>query len=137
MVAPGEIFSFNKKLGPTTLKSGFQIGFGITVNNGQTETVPVEHPRLLLLYHYLPVRLVELRHAENPVALCSEATGDVGRGRQVIDEDPKGLALLHLLQGELGPDEGVGHTSPRMSSSRSIWISCMAMPFFRGMLATA
>ncbi len=40
VVPPGEIFSFNKELGPTTLKSGFQIGFGIAVNNGQTETVP-------------------------------------------------------------------------------------------------
>jgi vancomycin resistance protein YoaR len=40
LVAPGETFSFNKELGPTTLKSGFQIGFGISVNNGEMQTVP-------------------------------------------------------------------------------------------------
>ncbi|HEX2987037.1 MAG TPA: peptidoglycan binding domain-containing protein, partial [Chloroflexota bacterium] len=40
LVAPGETFSFNKELGPTTLNSGFQIGFGISVNNGEMQTVP-------------------------------------------------------------------------------------------------
>ena len=40
LLAPGDIFSFNKELGPTTLKSGFQIGFGIAVNNGEMQTVP-------------------------------------------------------------------------------------------------
>ena len=40
VVRPGEIFSFNKELGPTTLKSGYQIGFGISVNNGEMQTVP-------------------------------------------------------------------------------------------------
>lgn len=40
VVPPGEVFSFNRELGPTTLKSGYQIGFGIAVNNGQTETIP-------------------------------------------------------------------------------------------------
>jgi len=40
VVRPGETFSFNKELGPTTLKSGYQIGFGISVNNGEMQTVP-------------------------------------------------------------------------------------------------
>ncbi|MGE5618512.1 MAG: VanW family protein [Sphingomonadaceae bacterium] len=40
LVGPGEMFSFNRELGPTTLKSGFQIGFGISVNNGEMQTVP-------------------------------------------------------------------------------------------------
>lgn len=40
VVRPGEIFSFNKELGPTTLKSGFQVGFGITVKDGGMQTVP-------------------------------------------------------------------------------------------------
>ena len=40
VLRPGEVFSFNNELGPTTLKAGFQIGFGITVNDGDMETVP-------------------------------------------------------------------------------------------------
>jgi|GEM_PF-351050 len=40
VVSPGETFSFNRELGPTTLKSGFQIGFGLSVNNGEMQTVP-------------------------------------------------------------------------------------------------
>lgn len=40
LLAPGDIFSFNREIGPTTLKSGFQTGFGISVANGQMETVP-------------------------------------------------------------------------------------------------
>lgn len=40
VVRPGETFSFNKELGPTTLKAGFQTGFGITINNGEMQTVP-------------------------------------------------------------------------------------------------
>lgn len=40
LLAPGDIFSFNAELGPTTLKAGFQTGFGISVQNGQMETVP-------------------------------------------------------------------------------------------------
>lgn len=40
VVRPGDTFSFNKELGPTTLKSGYQIGFGISVNNGEMQTVP-------------------------------------------------------------------------------------------------
>ncbi len=40
LVGPGETFSFNRELGPTTLKAGFQVGFGISVNNGEMQTVP-------------------------------------------------------------------------------------------------
>ncbi len=40
LLAPGDTFSFNRELGPTTLKAGFQTGFGISVTNGQMETVP-------------------------------------------------------------------------------------------------
>ena len=39
MVAPGEVFSFNEFVGPTTLDAGFQKGFGIIVSGGQAETV--------------------------------------------------------------------------------------------------
>ena len=39
LVAPGEIFSFNEFVGPTTLDAGFQKGFGIILNGGQAETV--------------------------------------------------------------------------------------------------
>ena len=40
VLRPGEVFSFNNELGPTTLKSGYQIGFGISVENGEMQTVP-------------------------------------------------------------------------------------------------
>lgn len=41
VVAPGEIFSFNRELGPQTLDRGFQVGFGIVAQgNGQVKTVP-------------------------------------------------------------------------------------------------
>lgn len=39
MVAPGEVFSFNEFVGPTTLDAGFQKGFGIIMSGGQAETV--------------------------------------------------------------------------------------------------
>ena len=39
LVAPGEIFSFNEFVGPTTLNAGFQKGFGIILSGGQAETV--------------------------------------------------------------------------------------------------
>ena len=42
LLAPGDTFSFNQELGPTTLKAGYQLGFGIVVKNGQMETVPSE-----------------------------------------------------------------------------------------------
>jgi vancomycin resistance protein YoaR len=41
LVAPGQVFSFNKALGPTTLASGFQWGFGYTTNgDGSSAVVP-------------------------------------------------------------------------------------------------
>jgi vancomycin resistance protein YoaR len=40
LLAPGATFSFNEELGPTTLKSGFQTGFAISVNDGQMQTIP-------------------------------------------------------------------------------------------------
>jgi vancomycin resistance protein YoaR len=41
VVAPGQTFSFNKEIGPTTLDAGFQWGFGITSgDSGQPKTVP-------------------------------------------------------------------------------------------------
>jgi hypothetical protein len=40
-VAPGAVFSFNRAVGPTTLKSGFKIGYGIANGkDGIPETVP-------------------------------------------------------------------------------------------------
>jgi hypothetical protein len=39
-IAPGELFSFNQAVGPTTLAAGFRVGYGITSNNGRPETVP-------------------------------------------------------------------------------------------------
>ncbi len=39
-VAPGELFSFNQAVGPTTLSAGYRIGYGITMNNGRPDTVP-------------------------------------------------------------------------------------------------
>ena len=39
MVAPGEVFSFNEFVGPTTLDAGFKKGFGIILSGGQAETV--------------------------------------------------------------------------------------------------
>ena len=40
VVPPGATFSFNKELGPTTLDSGFKIGWGITTAGGNVKTVP-------------------------------------------------------------------------------------------------
>ena len=42
MVAPGEVFSFNEALGPTTLAAGFKTGWGIIMNGNAPETVPSE-----------------------------------------------------------------------------------------------
>jgi hypothetical protein len=39
-VPPGGIFSFNQAVGPTTLKAGFRIGYGITMSDDKPETVP-------------------------------------------------------------------------------------------------
>lgn len=41
-VAPGEVFSFNAAVGPTTLRAGFRIGYGITMRNDRPLTVPSE-----------------------------------------------------------------------------------------------
>lgn len=40
VVPPGEIFSFNQELGPTTLKRGFQVGYGIQTQGDSVKTVP-------------------------------------------------------------------------------------------------
>jgi vancomycin resistance protein YoaR len=40
VVAPGATFSFNKEVGPTTIASGFQWGFGITTGDNGPKTVP-------------------------------------------------------------------------------------------------
>lgn len=43
VVPPGGIFSFNQALGPATVASGFQVGYGIMMNSdGRMETVPSE-----------------------------------------------------------------------------------------------
>lgn len=39
-VAPGETFSFNRAVGPTTLDSGFQWGFGFSTGSGGSKVVP-------------------------------------------------------------------------------------------------
>ncbi|MBI4212895.1 MAG: VanW family protein [Chloroflexi bacterium] len=40
VVPPGEIFSFNKEVGPTTLGAGFQTGWGITISDAGAQTIP-------------------------------------------------------------------------------------------------
>jgi vancomycin resistance protein YoaR len=41
VIAPGEMFSFNKALGPTTIDNGYQVAFGITSSgDNQHKTVP-------------------------------------------------------------------------------------------------
>jgi vancomycin resistance protein YoaR len=40
VVPPGEIFSFNHELGPTTLDRGFQVGYGIEAQGTTVKTVP-------------------------------------------------------------------------------------------------
>ncbi len=41
VVAPGQVFSFNRELGPQTLDRGFQVGYGIVAQaNGSVKTVP-------------------------------------------------------------------------------------------------
>lgn len=43
LIAPGETFSFNTAVGPTTLANGYQWGFGYTTGaNGQSTVVPSE-----------------------------------------------------------------------------------------------
>src|SRR5947207_1158555 len=38
--APPEVFSFNEAVGPTTLATGFRVGYGITSNGDRPQTVP-------------------------------------------------------------------------------------------------
>ena len=40
VVPPGEVFSMNASLGPATLASGFQVGYGITLSGSNMATVP-------------------------------------------------------------------------------------------------
>jgi vancomycin resistance protein YoaR len=40
VVGPGEVFSFNRELGPMTLEAGFKWGYGITRREGEVVTVP-------------------------------------------------------------------------------------------------
>lgn len=40
VVPPGEIFSFNREVGPTTLEAGFKTGWGITVSAEGAKTIP-------------------------------------------------------------------------------------------------
>ena len=40
VVPPGETFSFNHELGPTTLDRGFQVGYGIEAQGTSVKTVP-------------------------------------------------------------------------------------------------
>jgi hypothetical protein len=40
IVGPGEVFSFNRAVGPTTLSAGFRLGYGITMRGDSPETVP-------------------------------------------------------------------------------------------------
>lgn len=42
VVAPGQVFSMNDELGPVTLQSGYQIGWGITISGDNMLTVPSE-----------------------------------------------------------------------------------------------
>ncbi|HEX2184176.1 MAG TPA: VanW family protein, partial [Chloroflexota bacterium] len=42
VVAPGQTFSFNEAVGPTTIDAGFKWGFGITAGNDGPKTVPAE-----------------------------------------------------------------------------------------------
>jgi len=40
VIPPGEMFSFNKEVGPTTLAAGFQTGWGITLSKTGAQTIP-------------------------------------------------------------------------------------------------
>ncbi|MBI4319188.1 MAG: peptidoglycan binding domain-containing protein [Chloroflexi bacterium] len=40
VVPPGEVFSFNESMGPSTLASGFKIGYGIMISGTEPLTVP-------------------------------------------------------------------------------------------------
>ncbi len=38
-IAPGDVFSFNRALGGASIAKGFKIGYGITMKDGQAETI--------------------------------------------------------------------------------------------------
>lgn len=38
-IGPGAVFSFNKALGGATIANGFKVGYGITLKDGQAETI--------------------------------------------------------------------------------------------------
>lgn len=40
VVPPGELFSFNREVGPTTLDAGYKTGWGITLSNAGARTIP-------------------------------------------------------------------------------------------------
>ncbi len=40
VIGPGEVFSFNHEMGPTTLDRGFQVGYGIQAQGDAVKTVP-------------------------------------------------------------------------------------------------
>ncbi|MBI4494929.1 MAG: VanW family protein [Chloroflexi bacterium] len=40
VVPPGQLFSFNREVGPTTLEAGFKWGYGITTSGKEVKTVP-------------------------------------------------------------------------------------------------
>lgn len=40
VVPPGEMFSFNREVGPTTLDAGYQTGWGITLSSSGARTIP-------------------------------------------------------------------------------------------------
>lgn len=42
LIAPGEVFSFNRALGPTRIADGYKMGWGIAVNGGEAVTIPSE-----------------------------------------------------------------------------------------------
>jgi vancomycin resistance protein YoaR len=42
IVLPGQTFSFNGEVGPTTVEAGFQIAYGIANEGGQLTTIPSE-----------------------------------------------------------------------------------------------
>ncbi len=42
LVLPGQTFSFNSELGPTTVEAGWQIAYGIAESDGEVTTVPAE-----------------------------------------------------------------------------------------------
>lgn len=40
VVPPGELFSFNREVGPTTIDAGYKTGWGITLSNEGARTIP-------------------------------------------------------------------------------------------------